>query len=81
MDLQSKAHLVFSNNIEANISCAIDEEYVNNLRISSGSLELIAEQPWHCGQFQDGQSSIQIYDSGKLIRAVPYLDTVGLFTR
>ncbi len=81
VDLQSKAHLVFSNNIEANISCAIDEEYVNNLRISSGSLELIAEQPWHCGQFQDGQSSIQIYDSGKLIKAVPYLDTVGLFTR
>jgi aryl-alcohol dehydrogenase-like predicted oxidoreductase/predicted dehydrogenase len=81
VDLQSEAHLIFSNNIEAIISCAIDEEYANDLRISSGSIELIASQPWHCGQFQEGKSSIKIFDSGELIKEVPYLDTVGLFTR
>lgn len=81
VDLQSEAHLVFSDQIEAKISCAIDEEYSNDLKIKSGNLELIVEQPWHCGQFQDGNSSIKILDSGNLIKEVSYLDTVGLFTR
>ena len=81
VDLQSKAHLIFSDEIEANISCAIDEEYSNDLKIKSGNLELIVEQPWHCGQFQDGNSSIKILDSGNLVKEIPYLDTVGLFTR
>ena len=81
VDLQSEAHLVFSDQIEAKISCAIDEEYSNDLKIKSGNLELIVEQPWHCGQFQDGNSSIKILDSGDLIKEVSYLDTVGLFTR
>ena len=27
VDLQSEAHLIFSDNIEANIKCAIDEDY------------------------------------------------------
>ncbi len=81
VDLQSEAHLVFSDQIEAKISCAIDEEYSNDLKIKSGNLELVVEQPWHCGQFQDGNSSIKILDSGNLIKEVSYLDTVGLFTR
>ena len=81
VDLQSEAHLVFSDQIEAKISCAIDEEYSNDLKIKSGNLELVVEQPWHCGQFQDGNSSIKILDSGDLIKEVSYLDTVGLFTR
>jgi aryl-alcohol dehydrogenase-like predicted oxidoreductase/predicted dehydrogenase len=81
VDLQSEAHLIFSDEIEAKISCAIDEEYSNDLKIKSGNLELIVEQPWHCGQFQDGNSSIKILDSGNLVKEIPYLDTVGLFTR
>ena len=81
VDLQSEAHLIFSDEIEAKISCAIDEEYSNDLKIKSGNLELVVEQPWHCGQFQDGNSSIKILDSGNLIKEVSYLDTVGLFTR
>ena len=81
VDLQSEAHLVFSDQIEAKISCAIDEEYSNDLKIKSGNLELVVEQPWHCGQFQDGNSSIKILDAGNLIKEVSYLDTVGLFTR
>ena len=81
VDLQSEAHLVFSDKIEAKISCAIDEEYSNDLKIKNGDIELVVEQPWHCGQFQDGNSSIKIFDSGILVKEVPYVDEVGLFTR
>jgi len=38
VDLQSEAHIVFSDNIEAYIKCAIDEEYTNDLKISDGNL-------------------------------------------
>ena len=81
VDLQSQAHLIFSDKIEAEISCAINEDFTNNLIISAGSTELIVSQPWHCGQFQDGTSSIQIFDSGKLVKEIPYKDSIGLFTR
>ena len=81
VDLQSRAHLIFSDKIEAEISCAINEDFTNNLIISAGSIELIVSQPWHCGQFQDGASSIQIFDSGKLVKEIPYKDSIGLFTR
>ena len=81
VDLQSQAHLIFSDKIEAEISCAINEDFTNNLIISAGSIELIVSQPWHCGQFQDGTSSIQIFDSGKLVKEIPYKDSIGLFTR
>jgi len=81
VDLQSRAHLIFSDKIEAEISCAINEDFTNNLIISAGSIELIVSQPWHCGQFQDGTSSIQIFDSGKLVKEIPYKDSIGLFTR
>ena len=81
VDSNSKAHLLFSENIEANISCAINEEYENNLEIISGEYKLRVSQPWHCGQFQDGYSSIKVYSKNKLVDEISYKDEVGLFTR
>ena len=81
VDSNSKAHLLFSENIEANISCAINEEYENNLEIISGDYKLSVSQPWHCGQFQDGYSSIKVYSKNKLVDEISYKDEVGLFTR
>ena len=81
VDLQSTATLVFSDRIKAEISCAIDEEYSNNLIVRSGDLKIVASQPWHCGQFQEGKSSIEIYKNQQLIKEIPFEDKVGLFTR
>ena len=81
VDSNSKAHILFSENIEANISCAINEEYENNLEIISGDYKLSVSQPWHCGQFQDGYSSIKVYSKNKLVDEISYKDEVGLFTR
>jgi aryl-alcohol dehydrogenase-like predicted oxidoreductase/predicted dehydrogenase len=81
VDLQSTATLVFSDRIKAEISCAIDEEYSNNLIVKSGDLKIVASQPWHCGQFQEGKSSIEIYKNQQLIKEIPFEDKVGLFTR
>ena len=60
VDLQSHAHIIFSDSIEAKISCAINENFANDLVISSGNKFISANQPWHCGQFQDGKSSILV---------------------
>ena len=81
VDSNSKAHILFSENIEANISCAINEEYENNLEIISGDYKLSVSQPWHCGQFQDGYSSIKVYSKNKLVDEISFKDEVGLFTR
>ena len=81
VDSNSKARILFSENIEANISCAINEEYENNLEIISGDYKLSVSQPWHCGQFQDGYSSIRVYSRNKLVDEISYKDEVGLFTR
>ena len=81
VDSNSKARILFSENIEANISCAINEEYENNLEIISGDYKLSVSQPWHCGQFQDGYSSIKVYSKNKLVDEISYKDEVGLFTR
>jgi aryl-alcohol dehydrogenase-like predicted oxidoreductase/predicted dehydrogenase len=81
VDSNSKARILFSENIEANISCAINEEYENNLEIISGDYKLSVSQPWHCGQFQDGHSSIKVYSKNKLVDEISYKDEVGLFTR
>ena len=81
VDSNSKARIFFSENIEANISCAINEEYENNLEIISGDYKLYVSQPWHCGQFQDGHSAIQVYSKNKLVDEISYKDEVGLFTR
>ena len=81
VDLQSTATLVFSDRIKAEISCAIDEEYSNNLIVRSGDIKIVASQPWHCGQFQEGKSSIEIYKNQQLIKEITFEDKVGLFTR
>ena len=81
VDLKSNAHLIFADNIEAKISCAINEELSNNLVISSNSKSITISEPWHCGQFQDGQSSIVLADSNGAHREIKVSDGVGLFTR
>ena len=81
VDLNSKAHIVFTDNIKANISCAINKEYENNLEVVSGNFKLEVSQPWHCGQFQEGLSSIKIYNKESLVEEIAYKDDVGLFTR
>jgi predicted dehydrogenase len=81
VDLNSKAHIVFTDNIKANISCAINKEYENNLEVISGNFKLEVSEPWHCGQFQEGLSSIKIYNKESLVEEITYKDDVGLFTR
>jgi aryl-alcohol dehydrogenase-like predicted oxidoreductase len=81
VDLNSKARIIFTDNIKANIECAINAEYKNNLEIISGDFKLEASQPWHCGQFQKGHSSIKVYDKNILVEEIVYKDNVGLFTR
>ena len=44
--------LEFSPKIKATIKSAINEEYENSLRISSGDKQIFVKEPWHCGQFQ-----------------------------
>ena len=46
VDSNSKARILFSENIEANISCAINEVYENNLEIISGDYKLSVTEPW-----------------------------------
>ena len=81
VDLQSDACLIFSENIEAKISCAIDEELSNQLVISSGGVSITVSQPWHCGQFQGGQSSITVVHESGLAEEISCDDQLGLFTR
>ena len=81
VDLQSDAHLIFSESIEAKISCAIDEELSNQLVIASGEVSITVPQPWHCGQFQGGQSSITIVNESGLVEEILCDDQIGLFTR
>ena len=81
IDLQSDAHLVFSDQIEAKISCAIDEQLLNRLVISSGDISMTVSDPWHCGQFQEGKSSIAINHASGLVEEISYVDQIGLFTR
>ena len=81
VDLKSNAHLIFADNIEARISCAIDKELPNHLVISSGSNAITVSEPWHCGQFQEGQSSIILSDANGVYKTINVDDEVGLFTR
>ncbi|MDB3951901.1 aldo/keto reductase [Gammaproteobacteria bacterium] len=81
VDLNSKAHIIFKENIKANISCAINKDFKNNLEVLSGNFKLEVSQPWHCGQFQEGLSSIKIYNKESLIEEITYKDDIGLFTR
>ena len=81
VDLQSHAHLIFSENIEAKISCAINESFSNSLLISNGESSIRVPQPWHCGQFEGGKSSIFISSSSGVNKEIKYIDKLGLFTR
>ena len=57
VDSNSKARILFSENIEANISCAINEKYENNLEIISGDYKLSVSQPWHCAPLPKTKTS------------------------
>jgi|TARA_B100001063_G_scaffold31204_1_gene24217 aryl-alcohol dehydrogenase-like predicted oxidoreductase/predicted dehydrogenase len=81
VDLQTYAHLIFSDSIEAKISCAINENFSNNLIISSGKYTISVPDPWHCGQFQEGNSSIYLSHNGQNRKEIKCMDDVGLFAR
>ena len=81
VDLQSHAHLIFSDLIEAKISCAINEDFSNNLVISNGEYAIHVPDPWHCGQFQEGNSSIHLSTDGGHSKEIKCIDDTGLFTR
>jgi aryl-alcohol dehydrogenase-like predicted oxidoreductase/predicted dehydrogenase len=81
VDLQSHAHLIFSDLIEAKISCAINKNFSNNLVISNGKYAIHVFDPWHCGQFQEGNSSIHLSYNGGNSKEIKCMDDIGLFTR
>tara|TARA_Y100000996_G_scaffold336473_1_gene273069 strand:+ start:6751 stop:8754 length:2004 start_codon:yes stop_codon:yes gene_type:complete len=81
VDLQSHAHLIFSDFIEAKISCAINEDFSNNLIISGSKGTITVPDPWHCGQFQAGNSSIHLSHDGGNSKEIKCIDDFGLFTR
>ena len=81
VDLQSHAHLIFSDLIEAKISCAINEDFSNNLVISNGKYSISVTDPWHCGQFQEGVSSIHLLHDGRSGKEIKCIDEIGLFSR
>ena len=60
IDLNATAN-EFSPKIKASIKSAINEEYENSLRISSGDKQIFVEEPWHCGQFQGQKAKIKIF--------------------
>ena len=76
VDLQSHAQLIFSESIEAKISCAINEDFVNNLVITRGKQSITVEDPWHCGQFKEGHSSILLSDEGTIINEISFIDDI-----
>ena len=80
VDNKSSANFIFSENISAYIETAINEELKNDLIIKSDKVEIIVPEPWHCGQFQDGNYSIELNFEGKKT-IISNKDEVGLFTR
>ena len=80
VDAYSAADIKFSDTVTAKIACAIDEELDRTLRIFSDNTSITISDPWHCGQFNNGNSNIVINhnDSEKTIEVN---DSVGLFTR
>ena len=63
IDLNATAKIVFSKKIEAEIKTAINEELTNDLVIMSKEKKIEVKQPWHCGQFENGNSSIRLSQS------------------
>ncbi len=80
VDADSTAKITFNDKIQAEIKTAIVNEYTNDLIIESDDSKLEVSQPWHCGQFQDGKSSIKLTLNNKESE-IPIVDDVGLFTR
>ncbi len=80
VDADSTAKITFNDKIQAEIKTAIVNEYANDLIIESSDSKLEVSQPWHCGQFQDGKSSIKLTLNNKESE-IPIVDDVGLFTR
>ena len=80
VDNKSSANLIFSENISAYIETAINKELKNDLIIKSDKVEIRVPEPWHCGQFQDGNYSIELNFEGKKT-IISNKDEVGLFTR
>ena len=80
VDARSTAVIRFSDNVSAEIKTAIQEEYENNLIVEADNLRLEVSDPWHCGQFNEGKSSIKFSNKGKE-EIFEITDEVGLFTR
>ena len=80
VDAKSTAILDFTDEISAEIKTAIHEEYENNLIIESDDLCLEVSDPWHCGQFSEGESVIKFTNEGTEEK-IEINDQVGLFTR
>ena len=80
VDSDSTAKINFNDKIQAEIKTAIVNEYTNDLIVESGDSKLEVSQPWHCGQFQDGKSSIKLILNNEESE-IPIVDDVGLFTR
>ena len=80
VDAQSIATIEFSENISAEIKTAINENYENNLTVEAEDLRLEISDPLHCGQFNNGISSIKFINQGKE-EIFQINDEVGLFTR
>ena len=80
IDLNAKAELEFSPKIKATIKSAINKEYENSLKISSGDKQIFVKEPWHCGQFQGQKAEIKILENNKE-KVIEVTDDIGLFTR
>ena len=80
VDAKSTATIKFSENISAEIKTAINENYENNLIVEAENLRLEISDPWHCGQFNNGISSVKFINQGKE-EIIQINDEVGLFTR
>ena len=80
IDLNAKAELEFSPKIKASIKSAINKEYENSLKISSGDKQIFVKEPWHCGQFQGQKAEIKILENNKE-KVIEVTDDIGLFTR
>ena len=78
--MNASAELEFTPKIKASIKSAINEEYENSLRISSGDKQIFVKEPWHCSQFQGQKAKIKILEDNQE-KTIEVTDEVGLFTR
>ena len=81
VDKNSIAKIIFSEKVEAEIKTAINEDLPNNLVIKSKTKKIVVPQTWHCGQFQEGKSSISLIKENSEEEVFELSDSIGLFTR